>query len=294
MKSINKIWKYYGALRIAVEKKLFVSPIFQLIFLVLLFFHGANIRANSPVLDSTRIERPKVGLVLSGGGAKGFAHIGVLKKIRDAGIEVDYISGTSMGSIVGGLYAIGYSPEYIEELVRSQNWIDIFLDKIDRRDLPLDEKSYNEQQFINFPVSEKTVSLPFGIKYGQSISLLLSELVTPVHQIRDFSNFQTPFLCIATDISNGESVVLNKGNLAESMRASMAIPTVITPVTIDGKLLVDGGLVNNFPAKELAERGCDIIIGVDVQHATDYQISDLSSITAILDRSAGFFSQSFE
>jgi len=289
MKSLNKKNIYRISLKkkgIKLKLNYFILQAFVFIGLFLL---STVAMATLPVLDSTRTERPKVGLVLSGGGAKGFAHIGVLKKIRDAGIEVDYISGTSMGSIVGGLYAIGYSPDFIEELVRSQNWMDILLDKIDRRDLGLDEKSYNEQQFINFPVSKKTVSLPFGIKYGQSISLLLSELVAPVHQIRDFSNFQTPFLCIATDISNGESVILNKGNLAEAMRASMAIPTVITPVTIDGKLLVDGGLVNNFPAKELAERGCEIIIGIDVQNNTDYQISDLSSITAILDRSAGFY-----
>ena len=289
MKRMDKINRY----RISLKKKAFKMKLnyffLQAMAIIGLYFVSTIAMATLPVLDSTRTERPKVGLVLSGGGAKGFAHIGVLKKIRDAGIEVDYISGTSMGSIVGGLYAIGYSPDFIEELVRNQNWMEILLDKIDRRDLGLDEKSYNEQQFINFPVSKKTVSLPFGIKYGQRISLLLSELVAPVHQIRDFTNFQTPFLCVATDISNGESVILNKGNLAEAMRASMAIPTVITPVTIDGKLLVDGGLVNNFPAKELAERGCDIIIGIDVQNSTDYQISDLSSITAILDRSAGFY-----
>lgn len=289
MKRIDKIKRYRISLKKKADKMKLNFFFLQAIAMIGLFFTGTLVMAATPILDSTRTERPKVGLVLSGGGAKGFAHVGVLKKIRDAGIEVDYISGTSMGSIVGGLYAIGYSPEFIEELIRSQNWIDILLDKIDRRDLGLDEKSYNEQQFINFPVSKKTVSLPFGIKYGQSISLLLSELVAPVHQIHDFSDFQTPFLCIATDISNGQSVILDKGNLAEAMRASMAIPTVITPITIDGKLLVDGGLVNNFPAKELAERGCEIIIGIDVQNPIDYKISDLNSITAILDRSAGFY-----
>lgn len=240
-------------------------------------------------LDPNRKNRPKVGLVLSGGGAKGFAHIGALKVIRDAGIEVDYIAGTSMGSIVGGLYAIGYSPEFIEELVRSQNWTDLLLDKIDRRQLSYDEKNYNEQQFISFPVTKESISLPFGIKHGQNISLLLSTLTTPVYQFHSFDEFQTPFLCIGTNIENGESVILEHGSLAEAMRASMAIPTVFTPVEIDGKLLVDGGLVNNFPAKELIERGCDIIIGVDVQTHKDYIIEDLNSITAILDRSAGFY-----
>jgi len=258
----------------------------QLAILMLLIFLAIPF---AQAQDSIRKTRPKVGLVLSGGGAKGFAHIGALKVIRDAGIEVDYISGTSMGSIVGGLYAIGYSPEFIEHLVQSQNWNNLLLDKIDRRNLSIDQKAFNEQQFISFPVSKETVSLPFGIKYGQNISALLSRLVSPVFQYDRFEDFQTPFLCIGTDISNGESVILDHGNLAESMRASMAIPTVFTPIIIDDRLLVDGGLVNNFPAKELAERGCDIIIGVDVQSHKDYTKEDLNSITAILDRSAGFF-----
>lgn len=234
-------------------------------------------------------DRPKVGLALSGGGAKGYAHIGALKIIQELGIEVDYISGTSMGSIVGGLYAIGYSPEFIEELVSEQDWGALLFDKIDRRQLSFDQKSYNEQQFISFPVTKKSIGLPFGIKYGQNVTQLLSSLVASSHQFSSFSEFQTPFLCIGTDIGNGESVILDHGDLAYAMRASMAIPTVFTPVTIDGRLLVDGGLVNNFPVKELVDRGCDIIIGIDVQSHLDYAIEDLSSITAILDRSAGFY-----
>lgn len=260
-----------------------------ILFCLILILFSSITYAKPVKLDTARKTRPKVGLVLSGGGAKGFAHIGALKVIRDAGIEIDYIAGTSMGSLVGGLYAIGYSPEFIENLVRSQDWTELLLDKINRRQLSLDEKNYNEQQFISFPVTKEKISLPFGIKYGQNISLLLSTLVTPVYQHQSFKDFQTPFLCIGTAIANGESVVIEDGNLAEAMRASMAIPTVFTPVMINGKLIVDGGLVNNFPAKELAERGCDIIIGVDVQTHKDYQVQDLNTITAILDRSAGFY-----
>lgn len=257
------------------------------LLLSILFFKSNSVAQQKFRTDY--IKKPKVGLVLSGGGAKGYAHIGALKVIRDAGIEVDYISGTSMGSIVGGLYAVGYSPEFIEELVRSQNWNNLLLDKIDRRNLSIDQKAFNEQQFISFPVTKEAVSLPFGIKYGQNISGLLSYLASPVFQYHNFSDFQTPFLCIGTDIATGESVIIDQGNLADAMRASMAIPTVFTPVTIEDHLLVDGGLVNNFPAKELVERGCDIIIGVDVQTHKDYSVKDLSSITAILDRSAGFY-----
>jgi len=171
----------------------------------------------------------------------------------------------------------------------SNNLSQLLRDEISRRDLTLNEKTYNEQQFISFPVTKESISLPFGIKYGQNISLLFSKLTSPVYQYAKFDEYQTPFLCIATDISNGESVILNSGNLAEAMRASMAIPTIFTPITIDGKLLVDGGVVNNFPAKELAERGCDIIIGVDVQKGDDFTVEDLSSIAAIIDRSVGFY-----
>ena len=259
-----------------------------LILVMFMLFSTGNSYAQM-TSDSSLNKRPKVGLVLSGGGAKGFAHIGVLKVLEEAGIEVDYISGTSMGSIVGGLYAIGYNAEFIENLVRSQDWNALLLDKINRKSLSLDHKSFNEQQFISFPVTKQSVSLPFGIKYGQNVSSLLAYMVSPVYQYKKFDEFQTPFLCIGTDIASGESVVLDSGNLARSMRASMAIPSVFTPVTIDGKLLVDGGLVNNFPAKELYERGCDIIIGVDVQFHKDFTVSDLNTITSILDRSAGFY-----
>jgi len=284
----SNIKKNYYLSNLSTESRKVLLP---LLFFIFLAIFNIDSFASTFSIDTTSAfrERPKVGLVLSGGGAKGFAHIGVISALYDAGVEVDYISGTSMGSIVGGLYAMGYSPDYIESLIRDMNWTDVLLDRIDRRDLSLDEKSYNEQQFMNFPVSKKSVSLPFGIKYGQQISLFLSKLASPIYHTNSFADFQTPFLCIATDISNGASVILEDGDLAKAMRASMAIPTAFTPVTIDGRLLVDGGLVNNFPAKELAERGCDIIIGVDVQTNIDYQISDLSSITAILDRSAGFY-----
>lgn len=278
--------KEYSKYRILFSSFYSRRNITLLIIFVLFFFSVTNAQ-NS--FNTNENKRPKIGLVLSGGGAKGFAHIGALKVIRDAGIEVDYISGTSMGSIIGGLYAIGYSPEFIEQLVRSQNWNNLLLDKIDRRNLSIDQKEFNEQQFISFPVTKQSVSLPFGIKYGQNISALLSHLVSPVFQYESFKDYQTPFLCIGTDIANGESVVLDHGNLAEAMRASMAIPTVFTPITIDDRLLVDGGLVNNFPVKELIDRGCDIIIGVDVQSHMDYSKQDLNSITAILDRSAGFY-----
>ncbi len=235
-------------------------------------------------------KRPKIGLALSGGGAKGFAHIGVLKVLREAGIEPDYISGTSMGAIVGGLYAIGYSPDYLDNMVRHTDWNTLLLDKVDRKYLSLDYKNYYEQQLLSIPIRRNRISLPSGIKYGQNIGLLLSHLSTR-QSSTDFSKFNTPFLCVATNIVNGRSAFIELGYLNRAMRASMAIPTVFAPQAIGNKLFVDGGLVNNFPVKALKDKGCDIIIGVDVQDHTMFQIKDLDNMMKILDRSAGFYRQ---
>lgn len=236
--------------------------------------------------------RPKIGLVLSGGGAKGFAHIGVLKVLRQAGIEPDYVAGTSMGSLVGGLYAMGYSPNAIETLVRSIPWSSTLMDKIDRKYLSLRYRDFYEQQLLSFPIGKKKLKLPSGIKYGQNIGLLLSQL-TSAQPTTNFANFDTPFLCVATNIVNGKPYYLETGYLARAMRASMAIPTVFTPQQIGKNLFVDGGLVNNFPVNALLEKGCDIIIGVDVQSHRSYKIKDLQNLVSVLDRSGGFYRQPF-
>ncbi len=235
-------------------------------------------------------ERPKIGLALSGGGAKGFAHIGVLKVLREAGIEPDYISGTSMGAIIGGLYAIGYSSDYLDNMVRHTDWNTLLLDKLDRKYLSLDYRNYYEQQLLTIPVRKKKILLPSGIKYGQNIGLLLSRLSSQ-QSSTDFSKFDTPFLCVATNIVNGKSAFMELGYLHRAMRASMAIPTVFAPQAIGNKLFVDGGLVNNFPVKALKDKGCDIIIGVDVQDHKIFQIKDLDNMVKVLDRSAGFYRQ---
>lgn len=228
--------------------------------------------------------RPKVGLVLSGGGAKGLAHIGVLKVLEEAGIPIDYIGGTSMGSIVGGLYAIGYSASQLDSLVRRTNWDELLTDKVSRRNLSMIEKDEDLKYLFSFPIQGKKITLPTGIVAGQNISQLFTKLTTPVSNITDFSKFKTPFLCMATDIEKGESVLLNKGNLAEAMRASMAIPTVFTPEMIDGKPLLDGGLINNFPVQEVKQMGADIIIGVDVGFRF-YKADELNSLVRIIEQS---------
>lgn len=263
----------------------------SMFLLCLLLFSGISLSAQRLVSSvDVAPTRPKIGLALSGGGAKGFAHIGVLKVLRAAGIEPDYISGTSMGAIVGGLYAVGYSPQFIDNMVRTTDWNTLLMDKLNRKYLELDYRNLYEQQLLRIPIGERHIKLPSGIKYGQNISLLFSKLGSVQNSTR-FAEFNTPFVCIGTNIVNGKSDCFETGYLSRAMRASMAIPTVFTPQAIGNKLYVDGGLVNNFPVKELKDKGCDIIIGVDVQTYKCFKPDNLNSMVKVLDRSAGFYRQ---
>ncbi|MDP4186632.1 MAG: patatin-like phospholipase family protein [Bacteroidota bacterium] len=242
----------------------------------------------SPALAQNEVQRrPKIGLVLSGGGAKGIAHIGVLKVLEKAGIKPDFIGGTSMGSIIGGLYAIGYSADSLEKLVLSQDWADILTDKISRENLSIDEKEEQSHYFITFPFDSRKIKLPGGLIAGQNLFNLLSHLTWNVKNIHDFNHLPIPYLCTATDIVTGEEVVLHNGNLPDAIRASMSIPTVFNPVEIDGRLLVDGGLVNNFPADEVKKMGADIIIGVNVGFKP-YSKGELNSLVKITEQSMFF------
>jgi NTE family protein len=237
-------------------------------------------------------ERPKIGLVLSGGGAKGIAHIGVLKAMEEAGLTPDYITGTSMGSIMGGLYSIGYSADELATLVTTVDWDLILTNKIPLDKVTFEEKAYYGRYLLDFYLKDKELQLPSGVIEGQALMELFSELTRPVHDITDFSQFPIPFTCVGANIVTGEPVDLNHGSLALAMRASMAIPTVFTPVKIDGKLLVDGGLVRNMPVDEIKAMGADIIIGVFV--GTDLaQEEDLKSAVKILTQSA-FITSAFD
>lgn len=208
-------------------------------------------------------ERPKVGVVLSGGGAKGIAHVGVLKVLEREGIPIDYITGTSMGALVGGLYAIGYTADELDRVARSLDWEFIISDQIRRRDLSFDEKENEGKFFVPMP-DDGRISLPGGVLEGQYVSTTLSRLCFHSLHVKDFYEFPIPFACVAADIEKGEPVVLTKGNLPDALRASMAIPNVFTPVLIDDHILVDGGIFDNLPAKELKKMGADIIIGINV------------------------------
>ncbi|WP_281231556.1 patatin-like phospholipase family protein [Flavobacterium gelatinilyticum] len=211
------------------------------------------------------VKRPKIGLVLSGGGAKGFAHIGVLKVLEEAGVKIDYIGGTSMGSVIGGLYASGYNASQIDSIFKKTNFDDLINDYIPRSSKNFYGKKNDELYAIVLPFSKFRVGIPEALSKGMYNYNLLSSLTRNVRHIRDFNKLPTPFLCIGTNIETGEEVLLNKGNLVQAMMASAAFPSLFTPVEIDGNLLVDGGVVNNYPIKEVRNLGADIIIGVDVQ-----------------------------
>jgi NTE family protein len=190
------------------------------------------------------------------------AHVGVLKVLEEAGIKPDIITGTSMGSIVGGLYAIGYRADTLEQLIRSQNWNQVLSDRVELRNVIFEEKDYFENQLVELPLRDGKVQAPQGLIRGQQIENLLTRLTLPAYQIQDFREFPIPFRCVASDIVEGEPVVLDKGRLPHAMRASMAIPTAFTPVNQDSMILIDGGLIRNFPVQEAKEWGADIIIGV--------------------------------
>lgn len=228
--------------------------------------------------------RPTIGLVFSGGGAKGLAHIGVLKVLEEAGIPVDYIGGTSMGSIIGGLYAIGYTPEELRRFAVYMNWDSLLSDQIDRQNLSFEEKEENAKYFIAFPIREKRIGLPSGAISGQNIYGLFNKMASPVYRERDFTKFPIPFLCVATDIEKAEATVIKSGYLPQAMRASMSIPSLFTPESIDGNIYIDGGVLNNFPVMEVKKMGADIIIGVDVGFKSQPR-KMLNSIPGILNQS---------
>jgi NTE family protein len=231
-------------------------------------------------------ERPKVGLVLSGGGAKGLAHIGVLKVLEEAGIRPDYITGTSMGSIIGGLYASGYTAHELDSIVHATDWAVVLSDQIPLSDVVPEEKSdYNRFQ-VELDISKKGLKLPPGMVRGQRISEMLSGLTWHVSSLESFDELPIPFRCVAVDLVQGKPYVFKDGDLSQAMRASMAIPSVFTPVEKDGMYLVDGGVLDNFPTLLCREMGAEIIIGVNVGSSDKPDIEDLKNITEVMMTSA--------
>lgn len=207
-------------------------------------------------------ERPKVGVVLMGGGAKGFAHIGALKVIEEAGIPIDYIAGTSMGAIVGGLYSIGYDSHDLDSLSKNQDWMHLLTDEIYRYNLYGSEKDKAQTYIVTMNYEKQGIKLPSSIVSGQNIYNLMLDVTTGYHESVDFHRLPIPFSCVAADVKTGKEVVLSDGILPQALRASMAIPGIFSPVKMDSMLLIDGGILNNFPVDVVRKMGADIVIGV--------------------------------
>ncbi|MBC3845471.1 patatin-like phospholipase family protein [Winogradskyella echinorum] len=243
-----------------------------LILFIISFF---PLKAQNDTVNS----KPKVGLVLSGGGAKGFAHIGALKVIDSLGIKIDYVAGTSMGAIIGSLYATGYSGKQLEAMFNTQDFDELINDNFPRASKPFYERENAEKYAVSLPFDNFKINLPSALSRGQNVYNLLYQLMLPVNDIRDFDKLPIPFFCIATDIETGESIIMDKGKLAEAVTASGALPSLFQPVIIDDKILIDGGVTNNFPVEELRAKGMDIIIGIDVQD----DLKDKESLISALD-----------
>jgi NTE family protein len=230
--------------------------------------------------------------VLSGGGARGFAHIGVLKKLEQLRIPVDVVVGTSMGSIVGGLYATGLTPDEIEQGVQGINWELVFNDYARRefRSFRRKQDDYLYASIHRIGASSEGLKLSPGLIEGQQIEMALDRLAYPGFHITDFDQLHIPYRAIATDIETGNAVIIDHGNLAKAMRASMSIPGALPPIQHEGRLLVDGGIGNNVPIDVARQMGADIVIVVDVsaplesREALDSSIAITGQLTTILTR----------
>jgi NTE family protein len=253
-----------------------VKRLLRISAFILILFHFGSV-----VYSQQGSVRPKLGLALSGGGSLGMAHVGVLKVMEEAGLRPDYITGVSMGSIVGSLYAIGYRSDTLSNLFKTADWDLILSNKLPENKVIFTEKKYFNNSIMSFPISSRKVRLPSGLIYGQQIEKMLSYYAWPAADIKDFSKLPIPFLCIGTDLISCKKVVLKNGYLPDAVRASMAVPSIFTPIKIDTAVLIDGGFVRNIAVSELKEMGADIIIG-SYTGFHRYSENELQSVRGIL------------
>ncbi len=235
----------------------------NILLLCVLFVTTTKAVAAVAAQDENATTRKKVAVVLSGGGAKGVAHIGALRVIEEAGIPIDIVVGTSMGAIVGGLYSIGYTPDQLDSMVLSQDWGLLLSDRTPRSRAPFSRKETGDRYQVSYSFGRR-LEVVGGVIRGTNLDMLFSNLTAGYHDSLNFSSLPIPFACVAADVVDGSTVVMRSGVLPTAMRASMAIPGVFTPVFTDGMVLVDGGIVNNFPTDVARSMGADVIIGVDV------------------------------
>ncbi len=230
-------------------------------------------------------KRPKIGLALCGGGVLGFAHVGIIKLIDSLNIPIDYVAGTSMGGIVGALYSMGYTAEEMEKLGVAIDWEEIFSDAPRREMLPFIEKQKSGKYQIVLDLNGFTPKFPSGLIEGQKIQNLFLDITYPFEGRNDFDQLPIPFRCVAADLITGNEVVLRKGSLSKALRSTMSIPSVFTPVEYGDSLLIDGGVLNNFPVDVVRSMGADIVIGLNLNFGKRYK-KDLKDIFSVLDRTA--------
>ena len=245
------------------------SVIFHRMLTLVLFLTFCSGTWAAGTTDKTEVKkRPKIGLVLGGGGAKGAAEVGVLKYIEQAGIKIDYIAGTSIGSIVGALYSVGYRADDLDSLFHSQQWLSLLTDRSMEHSAEIISRTDSTLYIFGFPIIRPKIKDPnhqktIGLSRGDSIVSLFEDMTKQPDDI-DFDDLPIPFRCVAVDLRSFSEVVMCKGSLAKAMRASMAIPGAFKPVEMDNKLLVDGGLMNNLPVDVVREMGADIVIAIDL------------------------------
>jgi len=210
--------------------------------------------------------RPRIGLALSGGGARGFAHIGVLMALEEAGLPVDMVAGTSMGCVIGGLYAAGHSPEDLQRIANGIEWDRIFIDDPPRASLFVTQKQDEVQSLFRFRFSGFSLSYPSGLTSAQKLSDLLADLTMTAgyRAAGEFDNLRVPFRAVVTDMVSGQSIAIGEGDLGEALRAGLAVPLIFTPVDKDTMLLADGGLLDNIPVDVVRDMGADVVVAVDV------------------------------
>src|SRR5438477_1049 len=224
----------------------------------------------------------RVGVALSGGAARGLAHIGVLKVLEEAGVPVDVITGTSMGSVVGGLYAVGYTAAQLDTIVRTEDWYRLLTDPVDRRDLAVDRKFTEDHYLLTLPIQRGGIKLPKSVVTGQRVSQLLTRLTWSAHAIRDFRALPIPFAAVATDLETSRAVVLDHGFLPDAIRASMALPSVFSPVDLGDTAVIDGGVVRNLPAQDARALGADVLICSDVTDPLEPRDSIVSLVDVLV------------
>ena len=238
-------------------------------------------------------ERPKIGLALSGGGARGGAHIGVLKALEEMNVPIDYIAGTSMGAIVGGFYAAGYSADSIKALMLNMDWQAAFSDRPSRRDQTMRKKELDSEFLIPCRIgfNKGSVQLPLGVIEGQHLDQIFHRILRGVNEVDDFDELHIPFRAVATDLVSGEEIVLATGSLPDALRASMSIPGVFAPVRMDDRLLVDGGMANNLPVSVVRAMGADIVIAVDISSPL-LKEEQLKSVLSVTEQLTNFLTRS--